>query len=79
MVSGCVQNYARMHLGNEVDKLFEQTGVEVTKELISIINKLLDKYSEYIPMKFDSPELIGKIYSEARELYNMKSKYLRIR
>ena len=74
MVTGCIRTYPRRFVGNEVCKLFKETGIEVTELLISIIDGLLTKYRTDIPTKFDSPELIGKIYSEARELYNMKSK-----
>jgi hypothetical protein len=69
-----------MYLGNQVLELFEETGVEKTELLISIIDKLLTKHELDIPANFDSPEpfdfpeLIGKIYSEASERYTSLKK-----
>jgi len=69
MVSICKHNYARMYAGNEVCKLFEKEGVEVTRFLVFIINRLLSEYegSGYV-------KSIRKMFSRAKELYNMKSK-----
>ena len=60
-------------VGEEVLKLFEETGVQPTEFLICTINRLLTDYRIDIEKSFDSPELIGKIYSEARKKYDMKS------
>ncbi len=68
--SSCGKNLKRMYLGKEVLKLFENTGVKETEPLISIIDGLLTKHSTDIATRFDSPELIGEIYSEAKKLYN---------
>ena len=79
MVSGCISSYPRRCLGYQVRKLFEEAGVEITKTLISIIDESLAKYEAYIPTRFNSPELIGQIYSEVRGAYLMKSKSQSIR
>jgi hypothetical protein len=73
-MNGCIRNYPRMYTGHQVCKLFEQDGVKVTEDLISIINDLLTEYSEDIFMRFGDEKLIQEIYSKAKELYNMKSK-----
>jgi len=79
MVSGCISSYPRRYLGYQVRKLFEETGEKITKTLVSIIDEFLTKYEADIPTRFDSPELIGQIYSEVRETYLMRSKSQSIR
>jgi hypothetical protein len=74
MVNGCLQTLPRRYTGNQVLQLFEETGVKITEPLISIIEGLLTEYSNDIATRSDSPSLIGKIYSRAKERYEMKSK-----
>ena len=62
----------RICLGKEVLRLFEQTGVEETEFLVSIIDELLTEHRNEIPTKYKSPELIGKIYSEAKNRYKVE-------
>jgi hypothetical protein len=38
MESGCIRSYPRKHIGYEVCKLFEETGVNVTETLIFIVD-----------------------------------------
>jgi len=59
----------RIRLGKEVLRLFEETGVEETELLVSIIDELLTEHRNEIPTKYKSPELIEKIYLEAKDLY----------
>jgi hypothetical protein len=68
-MSRCIYGYPRRFVGNEVSKLFEDTGVKVTDMLISIINRLLTEYDADILERFGSPALIGEIYSKAKERY----------
>jgi hypothetical protein len=74
MVNGCLQTLSRRYVGDQVLQLFKETGVKKTESLISIIEGLLTEYSNDIATRSESPSLIGKIYSQAKERYEMKSK-----
>jgi len=72
-MNSCILTYKRRMIGKEVLKLFEETGVQPTESLICTIDRLLTDYRIDVEKSFDSPELIGRIYSEARKIYDMKS------
>ena len=65
-----LSNHTRMYMGHEVRKLFEETGMKVTKPLSSIISGLLTEYHKDVETMFDSTKIIANIYLDALERFH---------